>query len=154
MEDSLRSIFKILIKVPIWIMTMYLIFNLYTLVNSYFKLLGVSYVVMQVAMENNYIPETEYETLNNYIENSIVIDGILDNVIIEGSDSDRVQYGTPIEVGVTGTWHSKWPIMNTVNDPGVSHTSIEKRSGDIQTSITFVYKVPGLKYYPDLSYTP
>ena len=157
MEDSIRSIFKILIKVPIWIMTMYLIFNLYTFVNSYFKILGLSYAVMQVGMENNYIPETEYETLNNYIENSIEIDGILDGVSIVGYNEDEVhrgQYGTAITVGVTAEWHSKWPVIHTVNEAGVNNTSIDVRNSvdDIHSTIQFKYTVPGLKYYPDISY--
>lgn len=66
MEDSVRSIFMTLIKIPCFIVISYIVFNIFAFSMIYFKMLGVSYMVSEVALENNYIPNTEKESLENY----------------------------------------------------------------------------------------
>ena len=53
MAENVKFIFKTLIKVPIIIFVTYFIVNLFAFTVSYFRLLGVSYVVLQTAIENN-----------------------------------------------------------------------------------------------------
>jgi hypothetical protein len=68
MEDEVKFIFKTLIKVPCIIFVAYLILNLLLFSYTYFKLLGMSYVVMQTCVENNYIPNSEFTDLLNYVD--------------------------------------------------------------------------------------
>lgn len=68
MEDGVKFIFKTLIKIPCFIVIAYIIFNLFCFSITYFKMMGASYAIMQVSMENNYIPETELKSLNGYVQ--------------------------------------------------------------------------------------
>ena len=67
MNESVKFIFKTLLKVPVFILVAYAIFNLFAFSFSYFKIMGFSYVAMQTAVENNYFPQTEYNTLTTYL---------------------------------------------------------------------------------------
>lgn len=122
MSDGVKFIFKTLLKVPIIIVVSFFIFNMFAFGLTYFKMLGMSYVVMTVAVENNYLPETELNTLNNYLngithgaDGSLI--GIIDNahIITKGSDgyddaTIRRQYGQPVTVGVTCHYRFIWPL--------------------------------------------
>lgn len=66
MADSVKYIFKTLIKVPCIILVCYMILNAFMFVYSYFKVLGLSYVVMQTAVENNYLPNDQLAMLDDY----------------------------------------------------------------------------------------
>lgn len=68
MEDGVKFIFKTLIKIPCFIVAAYVVFNLFCFSITYFKMMGASYAIMQVAMENNYLPETELKSLNSYVQ--------------------------------------------------------------------------------------
>ena len=67
MSDGVKFIFKTLLKVPIIILVTYAIFNAFAFSLSYFKILGFSYVAMQTAVENNYLPTQELNTLTTYL---------------------------------------------------------------------------------------
>lgn len=67
MSDEVKAIFKSLIKVPCMVVVIYMIFNLLVFSFMYFKVMGTSYVIMQTAVENNYIPQTEFTTLCKYM---------------------------------------------------------------------------------------
>ena len=54
MTDGVKFIFKTLIKVPVYIVAAFGIFNIFAFCFIYFRLLGVSYVVQQTAIENTY----------------------------------------------------------------------------------------------------
>lgn len=119
MSDSVKFIFKTLIKVPCIIMVTFFIFNIFAFSFTYFKLLGFSYVVMQTAVENNYIPEAERITLNNYLDNlanTAVIDDA--GLILVGRDSTestvnartKRQYGSSVTVGVYAHYKPIWPL--------------------------------------------
>ena len=71
MEDSLKSVIRVLVKVPMLIVVMYFCFNVIAFVSCYYKVMGAAYSLQQIAMENNYIPETELTAFETYIENSI-----------------------------------------------------------------------------------
>ena len=172
MSENVKFIFKTLIKVPIIILVTYAIFNLFAFSLSYFKMLGVSYVAMQTAVENNYIPTTEWNTLENYLFS--LESEMLENttsVCDTGTGNRRVQYGSPITVEVSAHYRFIWPLQ-----PAEQHTTgqaaaglagttntgaeltddqLEQNREDIasnpQNNITIRYTVPGLKYYPDLS---
>jgi hypothetical protein len=68
MEDGVKFIFKTLIKVPCIIFVAYLILNMLMFSYTYFKLLGMSYVVMQTCVENNYLPNSEFTDLLKYVD--------------------------------------------------------------------------------------
>lgn len=172
MSDSVKFIFKTLIKVPCMIIVSFMIFNAFAFGLTYFKILGFSYVLMQTAIENNYIPASEKGTLDNYLQ-SIANTGVVDNAKIVIPDNTRQQYGKPITVGVTAHYRFIWPLTpkDQLNDTSSgfegygSNTSafsgyaddatLEQRRQDIenntQNNITITYTVPGLKYYPDLA---
>lgn len=68
MEDGVKFIFRTLIKIPCFVIIAYIIFNLFCFSITYFKMMGASYAIMQVSMENNYIPKTELDSLNSYVQ--------------------------------------------------------------------------------------
>lgn len=186
MSDEVKNIFKILIKVPLIILVAYLVLNAFAFAFVYFKLLGASYAVMQVAIENNYLPDREYQTLKKYVEDFDNNTVFLRNAhVITSSDSDatnatpgnntsRKQYGATVVVGVSADYTMIWPLTytQTIKEgsvPGInSGRSLEFKDdeqlkNDRDTAATtkdsngnqmfrFVYTVPGLKYYPDMSY--
>lgn len=118
MSDSVKFIFKTLTKIPIIIMVFYFVFNIFAFSFTYFRLLGLSYVVMQTAVENNFIPQEELITLQNYLD-SISNTGVIDNVglVLEDPDNPGIddatvkrQYGMPVTVGVTAHYKFIWPL--------------------------------------------
>lgn len=142
MADNVKFIFKSLIKVPIFIFVAFFIFNIFTFFFIYFKMLGISYVVMQTAVENNYLPQQELTTLNkymtslneiSYVENAqIVVDNdtsgatlyngsgnyLDENGNAKGLKSDghnsvtRRQYGNYIVTGVYCKYRIIWPLQH------------------------------------------
>lgn len=179
MNDSVKFIFKTLIKVPILVFVFYFVFNIFAFTHTYFKVLGLSYVVMQTAVENNYLPPQELGTLQDYMD-SITNTGVATNgMILVNSINDpltddatiRRQYGEEVAIGVSVEYKFIWPLLpnEQLANPnekfkGMDEDSafsgfadqgtLEARRTDPQhavgNNITFVYKVPGLKYYPDL----
>lgn len=172
MQDGVKFIFKTLIKVPVIILVVYAVFNLFAFSFSYFRLLGFSYVAMQTAVENNYIPESEYSTLTAYLES--LDTAMLDNLTLtceSDGGNKKVQYGTPVTVTVSAHYRFIWPLMpaeqtstgvaaDGFDGNGDSGTWLNdaqldaKRAAyenNIKNNITISYTVPGLKYYPDLS---
>ena len=141
MADNVKFIFKSLIKVPIFIFVAFFIFNIFTFFFIYFKMLGISYVVMQTAVENNYLPQHELTTLNkymtslnkiSYVENAhIVVDNDTSGATLyngsgnyldengnakalksDGHNSvTRRQYGNYIVTGVYCKYRIIWPLQ-------------------------------------------
>lgn len=70
-EDVLKSVLKILLKVPIMICLMYFAFNIIAFISCYYKVMGAAYSLQQIAMENNYVPEAELEAFQKYLDNAI-----------------------------------------------------------------------------------
>lgn len=179
MTSGVKFIFKTLTKIPIIIVITYAIFNAFAFGLTYFKLLGFSYVVMQTAVENNYLPPQELNTLNKYLD-SIADTGVIDNAKIvtkdeNGSEKDateRRQYGVPVTVGVSAHYKFIWPLTpreqlsnkneqfigmsdNTAfsgfADDGTLQSRREEYENNEKNNIKIVYTVPGLKYYPDMN---
>lgn len=168
MSKSVKSLFRILIKVPIIILITYFIFNIFAFSFTYFRLLGVSYVVMQTAVENNFIPPSESSTLINYLDS--LETGIVSNITLgcdtdnsndtsggvsidvnqPNSDNRKVQYGTPITVTVSAKYNWIFPLART-NDDGKADANGVEYSEDNDNNIKISHTVPGLKYYPDIS---
>ena len=69
MEDGVKFIFKTLLRVPIIIYISFAILNAFAFCFAYFKMLGVSYVVQQAALEDNYLTNDNCESIGNYIRN-------------------------------------------------------------------------------------
>lgn len=141
MAENVKFIFKSLIKVPIFILVAFFIFNIFTFFFIYFKMLGISYVVMQTAVENNYLPQQELTTLNkymtslnkiSYVENAhVVVDNDTSGATLyNGSGSyldekgnakalasgghnsvTRRQYGNYIVTGVYCKYRIIWPLQ-------------------------------------------
>ena len=171
MNDSVKFIFKTLIKVPVIILVMYAIFNLFAFSFSYFKIMGFSYVAMQTAVENNYIPDTEMGTLQSYLnglETYMLEDATL-TVDTGGGVNKKVQYGTPITVTVEAHYRFIWPLMPAEQRTGAAAMGMDGQNigsalsndqledarmeyeNNPQNNIHISYTVPGLKYYPDLA---
>lgn len=172
MSDSVKFIFRIILKVPILIVIAYAIFNAFGFGVSYFRMLGLSYVALQTAVENNYIPPDEESSLNRYMQNNLSTD-ILQNVSFTADtdlgESSRKQYGETVTVGVQAHYKFLWPLSpkeQTVGETGVdgmnndgrfSGTLSEQELEDARAAydnpnnnIVIEYKVPGLRYYSDL----
>jgi len=163
MNDSVKFIFKTLIKVPVIIMVSFIIFNIFSWTISYFKLVGASYTIMQVGMENNYIPPTEEAAINRYL--GTLRSGVLSNVQIAGESTYRTrrQYGDELTVGVSADIKFIWPLMhyeqfNSSSNPDeafgseltASEIQQKRRDKEHEEDIVITYTVPGLQYYPDL----
>ena len=180
MSDGVKFIFKTLIKVPCYIMVAYFILNIFAFAHTYFKMLGFSYVVMQTAVENNYLPETEYNQLKAYLDRqttafcvnpTILVNDPSDATITPayGNPYSRRQYGSKVAVGVAYDFRMIWPLMpisadeasTGQSDAGINdwntNVAIETANPwDTNTDrgwnrVEIRYTVPGLKYYPDLS---
>lgn len=172
MSDGVKFIFKTLIKVPCYIMVAYFILNIFAFAHTYFKMLGFSYVVMQTAVENNYLPDTEYNQLVNYLSRQgtafcanpkiVVTDEGNTITPAHGSTYSRRQYGSEVVVGVEYDFRMIWPLIPIEADEastGQSNDGIEEWNNSVGTfdnnkgwnHVRIDYKVPGLKYYPDLS---
>lgn len=180
MTDGVKTIFKTLIKVPCIIFVLYMIFNAFAFTFTYFRLLGFANTVRQVAVENNYLPEEELQTLQSYLED-ITDTGVVDNASIivyveneDGTTSDasiRKQYGEPVTVGVQAHYRFVMPLMpkeqfTSENDSVdgldgsgfggyADNDTLEARRKAYEenpdNNIVIKYTVPGLKYYPDLN---
>ena len=204
MTDSVKFIFKTLIKVPIFIFVAFLILNIFAIAFIYFKMLGLSYVVMQTAVENNYLPDSEVSMILSYLnEMSNGIEMVTDaGIVIEQSSTPtgsgyvvkangtdyvvvntyaggglsggaltRHQYGREVVCGVYCNYKIIWPldyrytgnrsaIVNSA-DGQYTYQDVQGYKAGAQTHtsyisafanlpIAIVYKVPGLKYYPDM----
>lgn len=179
MTDNIKFIFKVLIKVPVMIVALYLVFNAFAFGLTYFKLLGLSYVVMQTAVENNYIPPLELETLSSYLDD-IADTGVITEAAIVVEDvndasikpaTERRQYGSPVTVGVSANYKFIMPLTpkEQLVNPGEGFEGMDKSKSfsgyaddatlesrrqaieDRKNNINMIYTVPGLKYYPDLN---
>ena len=118
MSDGVKFIFKTLLKVPIIILVTYAIFNAFAFSLSYFKILGFSYVAMQTAVENNYLPTQELNTLTTYLtdletemlkDTSLTIDTDLTSP--NTADNNKVQYGTTVKITVRAHYDFIWPLQ-------------------------------------------
>ena len=117
----------------------------------YFKVMGLSYVVVQTAIENNFIPTSEGDTLNSYAKslengflkhvaigcdtqnsstsvslllssNSLSSSGICYDISSANtSNNKKVQYGKPIKVTVLAQFVAILPLVN----PGEGSLSLE-----------------------------
>jgi len=163
MEGSVKFIFKTLVKVPAIIIVCYIFFNIFSFVLSYFKLVSASYTIMQVGMENNYIPSRQEQSIKNYL--STLNTGVLSNVRIAGERTYNVrrQYGEELEVGVSARIKFIWPLMHheqfeASSDPDQafgkmlsrSELAAKRNDKEVKQNIVITYKISGLQYYPDL----
>lgn len=95
MSDSVKFIFKSLIKVPIIIFIAFFIINLFSFFFLYFKMLGISYVVMETTVENNFLPTTETDALLNYMETVSRISCVNDaGIVIKDETGNSAEYIT------------------------------------------------------------
>jgi len=124
MTDSVISIFKILIKVPILISISFLILNLFGFAVCYFKILGVTYSIQQVVMENNYLPDAEKDVITEYAV------GVLEG-IKKGKESEankyRFMHNATIYVGSTDDLDSSNLKENSIIKNGYNIVGDNKR---------------------------
>ena len=131
-------------------------------------MLGLSYVAMQVAVENNYIPENERAILEKYMETNIESEVLKDVSFTPDTKFTKGQYGEPVKVGVQARYVFVWPLMTSEQIEGSftsgseiqfsgrykSESELEalrkKKEENEKTNIVIEYEVPGLRYYPDL----
>lgn len=174
MSTEIKNIFKILIGVPVVIMACFFIFNLFAFGFSMFKVLGIYFVVMQTAIENNYITPEDKVILQNYMDNQET--AMLTNIrFTDETEFNRVQYGTMVDVGVEAKYNFIMPltVKEQTKSGGVEgfsdvsyvdslgSSTIWKSADELEydrqqklsrakSNIRFHNKIPGLKYYPDL----
>lgn len=173
MEDAVKGIFKTLIKIPVIILVCFGVFNVFAFGLSYFNMLGLSYIVMQTAIENNFIPNEDRITIQNYMD-SMETAVLSDIRFTDNTQMDRKQYGETIEVGVQARYNFIFPLTTKeqLHGDGVQGLK-ETTSGDnfgntgyrsnaelenirrdkmdnAKSNIVIKYKIPGLKYYPDM----
>lgn len=173
MSDTVKSVFKILIKVPIIIGVVFLVFDVFAFVTSYFRLLSVSYTIQNVVIENNYIPDSEANSINDYLD-GLETTMLRDVRIVNGEVGEeariRHQYGQEITTGVTGQfiWAVPFlPMENTAHTGALTDSTTGPNTytiydhtadGDdpvangVTQTITISFTVPGMAYYPDLTY--
>lgn len=110
MEDGVKFIFKTLLKVPIIITVCYIIMNFFFFAFIYFKCLGISYVVMQTAVENNYIPNVELRMLCQYMNTLNDIPFISGNGLgVDYASADgKPQVGVVIAQDVNNVYTAFW----------------------------------------------
>ena len=92
MSDEVKFIFKTLMKVPVFIIVSFLILNMFAFFFIYFKVLGLSYVVMQTAVENNYLPPTEIRTLCKYAQTFEDIPMVTNAAIVVAKNGNDYTY--------------------------------------------------------------
>lgn len=153
MSEEVKFIFKTLLKVPIIIFVSFFIFNIFAFFFIYFKTLGVSYVVMQVAVENNYLPAEELQSLYDYVNSFKDAEMVQDAAIIVGKKADgsyltmtnrndinateaidarkRRQYGNKVLCGVYVNYELIWPLdysetLNAGKVSGIAGTGSEQ----------------------------
>lgn len=140
MSDDLKFIVKTLLRVPVIIFFSYLVFNVIFFFFIYFRMLGFSYIVMQTAVENNYLPTQELTTLQTTLDgyNSIpMVETGTARVIVGMNGSNPVhvgdafvaddarqkrQYGHSVTIGVECDYKMIWPFIGRethVNDSAV-----------------------------------
>lgn len=173
-----KKVFTTLAKVPFYIAILYLIANIVLFAVFYFRALGISYVVMQTAVENNYIPANEASaiknTLNSY--NSVSDGGQSGGMRVPVASQYAVYINTSDTIMTAETLYYNGV---TINSNGLTSTSVNNRrqygnqitvgvgycytailpladgsildytSNFVTTPVMITYKVPGLKYYPD-----
>ena len=173
MSDEVKFIFKTLLKVPILITIAYLVLNVVMFSLFYFRVLGYSYVVMETVAENNYIPQKDLDVLSEALDKlespdadsagaisnlGIFVDTsgtrqfpkgnvnytVGSNRLVTSSVNNRVQYGRKITTGIVYTYNYILPLVKNGNALQYTGTT-----GTLN-KVPFEYKVPGLKYYPDL----
>lgn len=128
MTENVKFIFKTLLRVPIIILVSFAVLNIFAFGLSYFKLLGVAYVTMQAAIENNYLPPQEWNTLENYLlaQETSMLDSVtlacitgdealtVDPRSVSGlsqAGNIRRQYGKPLTIVVGAHYRFVWPLM-------------------------------------------
>lgn len=148
MSDDLKFVVKTLLRIPIIIFFSYLVFNIMCFFFIYFRMLGFSYIIMQTAVENNYLPTQELTTLTTYMSDLDGHDGVNDangvymvenaGIIVGMNGSTPVyansagyatndarvkrQYGHEVTVGVACDYKMVWPFIGRethVNDSAV-----------------------------------
>jgi hypothetical protein len=118
MEDGVKFIFKTLIKVPVIIFFSFFIFNILAFCLTYFKVLGASYVVMQTAVENNYLPSSELNTLCKYVYT-------LSHTQNSAGTYEAIQFvpASAVIVSVNGDTYTcaQWTLDGSGNDVDTGH---------------------------------
>lgn len=169
MADNVKFIFKTLIKVPIIILVCYLVLNLFAFTITYFKVVGISYVAMQTAVENNFIPQDEMDIIEEYmrsLESAMFTDTAVTCVNENTGSNTKGQYGSKVTVTVSGNYEWVWPLIEPNDNSGENVGGTNVGTGNAlmvegsmmptgnpanNHNIVITYTVPGLKYYPDLS---
>lgn len=108
-----KKVFSTLLKVPCYIVIGYLVANIIMFGLYYFRALGISYVVMQSAVENNYIPTSELSALNATLSEYNSLTATAESALASGEDLSNVQQRAANEAGA-----------ENINVPLVSHFAV------------------------------
>lgn len=137
MSESVKFIFKSLIKVPVIIVVSYAIFNIFAFFFIYFRMLGISYVVMQTAVDNNFLPQTETVSILNYLTETNNITYVQNvGIIID----DAAQTGATTQA-IGGNTYSVIPAGNAYG--AVANTATERKQygGQVYCGVYCMYRI-------------
>lgn len=172
MSDTVKSIFKTIIAVPIIVCIVTFVFNIFAFTTSYFKLLGMSQVIQNVVIQNNYIPADELSVLEDSMD--AMETAVLQNVhlVNQWNVTTKRQYGESVECGISARYLVAipgMPVKNSADGPANQGTSQSQMFDNdpntimpdnptgktifdrgIGVTITIKYTVPGMRYYPDM----
>lgn len=176
--SSIKIVFSTFVKTFIYIFAFYFCFNIMAFAISYFRVVGASYSLQQVVMDNNYLTTQDFDTFNRYLSKldtayltdlHVVINTDPEGVAT-GRDTfvnDREQYGNMVEVGIASKFTFVFPLMRnemTTDNKGVDGLDKTRNaqwlSGEemenkrnakrIGVNLDVINPVVGLQYYSDL----
>lgn len=162
MDQEVKFIFKTIMKVPVFIFISYVILNMFAFAVSYFRMLSFADIVMQVAVENNYLPQQELNTLTQYAQSNLESAFLQDIQIVTYAKQDastkewidssievstdgatstdsalrRRQYGAQVTCGVTAKFVVQWPLMPHEQVNGYSYDDDSPESNTFSGTIT------------------
>ena len=141
MDYWFRLVVGTIIKMALTIFTLYLCFNVTALTITYVRMLGCYYTVSQTVVANGYIPNDEFDILEEYLEGidtactsdielvyreddsqeyKMLVKGAGGTRFVNNEDYlnnnyitlNRQQYGIKIDVGIRFRFHLTWPLSN------------------------------------------
>ena len=157
MQDGVKFIFKTLIRVPIVIYVAFALLNLFAFCFAYFKMLGVSYVVQQSAVENKYLTTSNLKTIGDYVRsvdassvfieeaNIVVGDSSLkhstSNLTSDGKYTTAYNYAyTSNTANTTGTTFGTMAMSTKLADTKVGALVRKQYGNEVTVGVTYRFR--------------
>jgi len=144
MGDTIRFIFRTLIKIPLIIIAVYLVINVIAFTMSYMRLYTLAQVAVNTAMENNFIPESEFNAIMAHAGGTnagTFRDGLTNNILNEINVTVTT---VPLLYGVPYTIHgnARYGIGHSI-DVGVEDQRVQYGSEiTIEVEGSYLWMLP------------